>query len=214
MSKYFFLFPMCSPLFRYFMALLCKCRSKRGYSSPWRNNSKRLFSSASVVDPGLTFHGQCPDVFSSLYTFQNVRSFILNDTEQQTVTDCASFKRRMRIEEGTTAELYNQTISDVFSRYGSSLTWKEKHDSDCQCLCYWAFVDDRQDGICFNDCSGCTCGRPCKRLNWDNAWTDYKLSCKRNEIVLLQTSGNHGLLKLSGVGVSTLADPDSIRLYV
>jgi hypothetical protein len=194
----------------------CNSRVKWGSSSRWRNNSKRLFSTTSAFDPASDFAipGLDSDVFSASTTFQNVRSYIINDKDEQTVTACPSLKRRIRMEEATTPGLGNQTVCDVFTRYGSSSTWKEKHGSDCNCLCDWDFADDLQDGICFKDCNGCTCGRTCKRLNWYKAWAEYKLSCKRNEISLLQTSGNHGLLILSGAGVSTLVNPESIRLYI
>jgi hypothetical protein len=195
------------------MTFPCKGGRRRGLSSRCRNSSKRLFLSASAFDPaGSTFPVQCLEIFHLSTTFRSVRSFINNDMEHSsTVPDNSSSKRRMRTKEETISALSTLGKSVVTS---CSSTWRDKHHSDCDCLCYWAFADDLQDGICFNDCKGCTCGFPCRRLNWDKAWTDYKLSCKRNEIFLLQTSGNHGLLILSGVGVSTLVDPDSICLYV
>jgi hypothetical protein len=139
---------------------------------------------------------------------------------------CMSRKRRIHTESVTTAstrpcvDLFSTSIrpsldtllTSISQDHGCTYLRQDMHLLECKCSCHWAF-DDPQDGICFNDCKGCTCGFPCRRLNWDKAWVEYKLLCKRNEILLFQMSGNHGLLILSGEGLSSLADPDSIRLY-
>jgi hypothetical protein len=178
-------------------------------------SSKRLCSSAGVSEIRPTSTEYLDSVFLTT-TFQSVRSFIYHDMAYGSLeSGCLSRKRHIHTE-ATTASIrpsLDTSLTVISQDHGCTYIRQDMHRSECNCSCHWTF-DDRQDEICFNDCKGCTCGFPCRRLNWDKAWVEYKLLCKRNEILLLQMSGNHGLLILSGEGLSTLADPDSICLYV
>jgi hypothetical protein len=179
-------------------------------------SSNKLCSSVGFSE----FRPTCTESLDLVYltfTFQSVRSFIYHDMDHNSLdSGCVSKKRRIHTEKTTTAALrpaLDTSSTGIFRDHFRNYIRQDVHRSDCNCSCHWTMLDECRDGICFKNCKGCICGLPCRRLNWDKAWVEYKLLCKRNEILLLQMSGNHGLLILSGKGLTTLADPDAICLY-